>query len=267
MIGFPNAKINLGLNVIERRADGYHNLETVFYPVTLSDILEILPGKSFHFEASGLALEGDPENNLVVRAYRLLNTAFNLPPVNIFLHKVIPFGAGLGGGSSDAAHTLKLLNEMFELNLSNIQLNEYAVKLGADCPFFIENQPSFATGTGNILSPINIDLSEYQMVIVKPPFGVETVWAYQSITPRKPRKSISEIINQPIETWREELTNDFECTVFEKYPQIGSIKQALYDNGAVYASMSGSGSSVYGIFRKVPSDLASVFDPEYFLFV
>ncbi len=266
MLSFPNAKINLGLHVIERRPDGYHNLETVFYPLTLSDILEVLPGERFQFQFSGLLLDNEGGDNLVVKAYSLLKSEFDLPPVRIHLHKVIPFGAGLGGGSSDAAYMLKMLSGMFGIGLSSEQLRHFAAKLGADSPFFIDNQPSLATGIGDELTPISLDLGNYYIALVKPPVGVNTALAYKAIRPAKQQTSIKEIILQPVETWRERLTNDFEAPVFKMFPEIASVKGTLYELGALYASMSGSGSSVYGIFGESPCNLHDHFSAEHFVF-
>jgi 4-diphosphocytidyl-2-C-methyl-D-erythritol kinase len=256
MIAFPNAKINLGLQVTGRRPDGYHNLETFFYPVPLSDMLEVVPGNSFHFRATGLVLDAVPDKNLVVRAYDLLRKEFDLPPVQIHLHKVIPFGAGLGGGSADAAFMLKMINEMFSLGLTPEALKSYAAGIGADCPFFIDNLPAFASGTGNILTPSGINLDDYHLVIVKPPYGVSTAEAYRSITPRKPAVPLTEILARPADEWKELLVNDFEEPVFSLYPGIRELKERLYRSGAVYASMSGSGSAVFGLFRDKIPDLA-----------
>ncbi len=267
MISFPNAKINLGLNVVERRPDGYHNLETVFYPLALADILEVLPGESSHFQSSGLMVDAEPGDNLVEKAYSLLKSEFDLPPVRIHLHKVIPFGAGLGGGSSNAACMLKMLNQMFGLCLSPAQLRQYAARLGADCPFFIDNQPSLATGIGDELTPISLDLGKYFLVLVKPPFGVNTAQAYMAIRPARSQISIRDILLQPVETWKDNLTNDFEVPVFNMFPEIASIKRTLYELGALYSSMSGSGSSVYGIFPGSPGDLHDHFSADCFLFV
>lgn len=267
MITFPNAKINLGLNVVERRSDGYHNIETLFYPVALSDILEVLPGHDFLFETSGFHLDSEPEKNLVVKAYLLLKQKYDLPPVKIHLHKVIPFGAGLGGGSSDAAFMLKLLNQIFEIGLSAAQLKTIASEIGADCPFFIANQPAFATGTGNQLVAIDLDLSRYQLVLVKPPFGVNTANAYKVIKPYRQSTSIKDIVTGPIETWKDNLKNDFEKPVFEVFPEIESIKQSLYDLGAIYASMSGSGSAVFAFFSDNLIDFKSCFSNDYFVYV
>jgi 4-diphosphocytidyl-2-C-methyl-D-erythritol kinase len=266
MLSFPNAKINLGLNVIERRPDGYHNLETVFYPLALSDILEVLTGKSFQFHSSGLMLDTEGGDNLVVKAYSLLKSEFDLPPVRIHLHKVIPFGAGLGGGSSDAAYMLKMLSRLFGLGLSSQELQQYAAKLGADCPFFIDNHPSLATGIGDELTPISLDLDKYYIALVKPPLGVNTAHAYKAIRPSKHQTSIKDIMLQPVETWKECLNNDFETPVFKSFPEITSVKRRLYELGALYASMSGSGSSVYGIFQESPGNLHEYFSADYFVF-
>lgn len=267
MVTFPNAKINLGLHVTERRPDGYHNLETVFFPVRLTDALEILPSGEFSFESSGIVIEGDVETNLAVKAYRLLQKDFQLPMVKIYLHKVIPTGAGLGGGSSDAAFTLTMVNNICNIGLSRHQLESYAVILGADCPFFIGNYPSLATGKGEVLKPLEIDLSAFHKVIVKPPVSVNTALAFQTVTPKYPQTPLYTIINQPVENWRSTLFNDFETGVFTLFPQIAAIKQTLYDNGALYASLSGSGSAVYGLFGKLPSGVKQLFPDSYFIHV
>ena len=253
MITFPNAKINLGLYIIEKRPDGYHNLETVFYPINLQDALEVkvlensdLPYK---LHVSGTSIEGDAENNLVIKAYRMLSTEYPLPPVDIHLFKHIPMGAGLGGGSSDCAFMLKLLNEKFNLNLSDQKLEAYAARLGADCAFFIRNTPVFASGIGNVFKPINLSLKGYHIVLIKPNIHVDTRNAYAGITPMRPTTSLMDIIQQPIETWKDNLKNDFESSIFIRFPEIAAIKDKLYDLGAVYAAMSGSGSAVYGIFK------------------
>lgn len=267
MVTFPNAKINLGLNVVGRRPDGYHNIESLFYPVVLSEILEVLPGDEFLFETSGLYIDSVPEKNLAVKAYNLLKQKYDLPPVKIHLHKAIPIGAGLGGGSSDAAFMLKMLNQIYEIGVSVDQLSSYASELGADCPFFIENRPAFATGTGNQLTPIDIDLSSYHFILVKPPFGVSTANAYKAIKPYRQSVSIHEIIAEPIETWKDYLINDFEKPVFKMFPEIASIKQKLYDLGAIYASMSGSGSAVFAFFKDNSVDFKSRFSNDYFVYV
>ncbi len=255
MITFPNAKINLGLNVVSKRPDGYHNLETVFYPVKLSDILEIVPSEKFEYTSSGIEIDGPVENNLVVKAYRLLEKDFGIPPVKIHLHKIIPFGAGLGGGSSDAASALKMLKKQFKLPLDKSALKKYAAKLGADCPFFIDNTPSFATGIGDELEPIPLELSDYKIVIVKPDFSVSTAEAYGNINLQKSAVNIKEIVSLPVKEWKNKLQNDFEVSVFPLYPEIEKMKEKLLELGAGYASMSGSGSAVYGIFRHLPMNL------------
>ncbi len=252
MISFPNAKINLGLHVVERRSDGFHNITTVYYPVALADVLEILPSRNFLFRSSGLKIAAPSEENLVTKAYRLLQKQYGLPHAKIHLHKVIPSGAGLGGGSSDAAHTLKMVNSVYGLNLKEGELERVSSSLGADCPFFIRNRPSLGTGKGDILVPVDIDLSPFKTVIVKPPVSVSTAAAYGGITPQRPTHPLSEVIRQPVDLWKSILINDFEKTVFRIYPEIARIKDRLYELGAVYASMSGSGSAVYGIFRVLP---------------
>lgn len=254
MITFPNVKINLGLSITEKRPDGYHNLETVFYPVALEDALEVrtssatAPDRKFTLHQHGLEIAGKPEDNLVSKAYQLLDEEFNLPPVDIHLYKHIPSGAGLGGGSSDAAFMLKLLNEHFHLHLSDNQLEAYAATLGADCAFFIRNKPTFAEGIGNIFSPIELSLSGYGIMIVKPDIFVSTREAFSNIHPNRPAHPIKEVIQRPVSEWKETLINDFEASVFPLHPAIEAIKQELYNQGAAYASMSGSGSSVFGLF-------------------
>lgn len=258
MISFPNAKINIGLNVVSKRDDGYHNLETIFYPVKLADALEIIESNTTSFSSSGIKIDGNPNDNLVFKAYQILQNDLDLPPVKLHLHKIIPFGAGLGGGSSDAAFTFKMLNEYFGLALSSDQLEKYAAKIGADCPFFIQNQATFATGIGDQFEPIQLDLSAYQIVIVKPNISVNTPEAYRNIIPQKPKFSLKEIENLEIEEWKRNIQNDFETSVFPLYPEIQELKENLYKLGAVYAAMSGSGSAVFGIFRHLPTDFDNV---------
>ena len=263
MITYPNAKINLGLNIVEKRPDGYHNLETVFYPINLQDALEVtkLEGEGeYNLKVSGVPIEGDPDNNLVVKAYRLLKKDFpDMAPINIHMYKHIPTGAGLGGGSADAAFMLKLLNQKFKLNLSTEKLEEYAAILGADCAFFIQNKPVFATGIGNIFEEINLSLKGYYIVLVKPDIFVSTKDAFANIHLKQPTHSLKEIVRMPVETWRATMKNDFEESVFQKFPEIAAIKDKLYDLGAIYASMSGSGSSVFGIFREQVEHVDEVF--------
>lgn len=266
MIVFPNAKINLGLNVVERRSDSYHNIETVLYPVGFFDILEVLCSKVFQFQTSGIKMHLAHDENLVVKAYKLLCEQHDLPPIKIHLHKAIPFGAGLGGGSSDSAFMLRLLNSMFCLKLSNDKLEQLAVRLGADCPFFIDNKPVLAENIGDRFSPVDVDLSDYRIILVKPPVNVHTALAYSRIQPHKSKIPISQIISQPIGAWKFQLVNDFEKPVFELYPEIAYIKQKLYDMGAIYASMTGSGSAVYGIFNEIPCNPEENFPENYFVF-
>ena len=254
MITFPNAKINLGLNIVEKRPDGYHNLETIFYPINLQDALEVTRrennDKEYTLHISGSSLEGEPEDNLVVKAYKLLKKDYpGLLPVDIHMYKHIPAGAGLGGGSSDAACMIKLLNDNFSLGLSTERMEEYAVKLGADCSFFIRNKPVFATGIGNLFEPVELSLKGYHIILIKPDIFVSTRDAFAEIKPVRPAVSLKEIVKQPMETWKNSMKNDFEDSVFKKFPEIAAIKDELYDLGAVYAAMSGSGSSVYGIFK------------------
>ena len=252
MLTFPNAKINLGLRITEKRTDGYHNLETIFYPVPLSDALEITlredSSKKYSFYSHGMEVPGDPNENLVVKAYLLLDGMFNLPPLDINLIKKTPLGAGLGGGSSDASYMLKALNQLFSLNLSEKKLEEYSATLGADCAFFIKNEPTFAEGIGNVFTPISLSLKGYQIIIIKPQVAISTREAFANIQPQKPKESLKEVINRPISEWKDCLFNDFESSIFPKYPLIKDIKESLYASGAVYASMSGSGSSVFGLF-------------------
>ncbi|HPF50424.1 MAG TPA: 4-(cytidine 5'-diphospho)-2-C-methyl-D-erythritol kinase [Draconibacterium sp.] len=266
MICFPNAKINIGLNVVEKRTDGYHNLETIFYPVKLSDALEIVKSEKTEFTTSGIPIDGDSENNLVLRAYRLLQAEFDLSAVKIHLHKMIPFGAGLGGGSADAAFALKMLNRIFNLNLSTSELESYASKIGADCPFFIQNKPTFAHGIGDQFKEVKVDLSNYKVVIVKPPYSVSTAEAYRNIQPAKADFDLMNIASLPIDEWKNVIRNDFENSVFPIYPEIKEIKQKLYNAGAIYASMSGSGSAVFGIFRHLPVELSAFLPKSLFIY-
>lgn len=254
MITYPNAKINIGLNITERRPDGYHNIESVFYPINLQDAVEIKtiegeePQGGYKLKVSGTILDGTPDDNLVVKAYKLLRKDFNFPAQKIHLYKHIPVGAGLGGGSSDAAAIIKMLNEKFALGLTSEQMQNYAVQIGADCPFFINNTPVFATGIGNIFTPIEFSLHGKTIILVKPDIFVSTRDAYALVKPSPATIPLTEAIKQPISEWKQFITNDFEKSVFAKYPEIAAIKDKLYDMGALYASMSGSGSAVYGIF-------------------
>ncbi|HLP37791.1 4-(cytidine 5'-diphospho)-2-C-methyl-D-erythritol kinase [Lacibacter sp.] len=270
MIVFPNCKINLGLHILNKREDGYHNLETVFYPVQLRDALEVVKrddGRQttddthnspltthISFSSTGLTIAGDEANNLCIKAYQLLKKDFpSLPPVQMHLHKAIPMGAGLGGGSADGAFALKLLNDKFQLGLSTQQLIDYALQLGSDCPFFIVNKPCYATGRGEKLEAVELDLSAYHFAVVNPGIHVNTGWAFAQLNINgSARPDLKAIIQQPIETWKEQLINDFEEAVSKAHPEIATIKQQLYDAGAVYASMTGSGSTVFGIFKEMP---------------
>ncbi len=309
MLLFPNCKINLGLNIFRKREDGYHDLETVFYPVPLKDGLEIIREQStvnsepstvnclpftddrseensdttptalhnnrstvngqrktengVRLTTSGLIINGNSEDNLCIKAYYLLKKDFpSLPNIQMHLHKVIPMGAGLGGGSADGAFALKLLNYIFHLKLSSQQLIDYALQLGSDCPFFILNKPCFATGRGEKMEEMALDLSAYQFVIINPKIHIGTGWAFGNITPKIPSQSIKNIITQPIHTWKDTLLNDFEPPAIHHYPEIGAIKKELYRQGAVYSSMTGSGSTVFGIFEKAINPTLSF--PEYY---
>ncbi|MEO6719854.1 MAG: 4-(cytidine 5'-diphospho)-2-C-methyl-D-erythritol kinase [Ferruginibacter sp.] len=276
MILFPNSKINLGLIVTGKRADGFHNIETVFYPLSAKDALEILPAKSnstnskdigkavlqndISFTCSGINVDSDPSDNLCVKAYHLLKKDFPaLPPTSIHLHKVIPIGAGLGGGSSDAAFTLMGLNEKYALGLGEPELIQYALQLGSDCPFFIINQPCLGVGRGELLEPLPLDLSSYQLVLINPGIHINTGWAFNQLKNKAlltfnnnppVSSSLKAMVALPVSEWKDALHNEFEQPVFEKFPEISTIKESLYANGAIYASMSGSGSSVYGLFER-----------------
>ncbi|GHT26400.1 4-diphosphocytidyl-2-C-methyl-D-erythritol kinase [Bacteroidia bacterium] len=268
MICFPNAKINLGLHIVAKRPDGYHDIETVFYPVNLCDALEIVPAKENRtsFTQTGILVDGKPENNLVIKVFNLLKKDFDLPEIDIYLRKHIPFGAGLGGGSADAAFMFKLLNDFAGLHLSVKQLEEYAAQIGADCPFFIQNQPVFASGIGNVFTPVNLSLKGYYLALIKPDISVSTKEAYSLVKPKHPEFSLKEIIQLPVNEWKEKLVNDFEDSVFAQYPGIAEIKRELYNRGAIYAAMSGSGSSVFGIFEN--EEAANIIFPDslsYFL--
>jgi 4-diphosphocytidyl-2-C-methyl-D-erythritol kinase len=266
MISFPNAKINLGLHITEKRSDGFHNLETVFYPVGWSDVLEFVVSDKFQFTTSGIPISGDPDSNLVIKAYRLLKDEFGLPILKIHLHKNIPFGAGLGGGSSDAAFMLRMLNKTFELKLSEEELIGYAAKLGSDCPFFILNKPVFACGKGDIMNIINLTLNDHFLLIVKPRVEVSTAKAFQNIVPKKSEYSLIELLSLPVSDWKENVVNQFESSVFQQHPEIKSVKNTLYDLGAIYASMSGSGSCVFGIFDELPVNYSNLFPAPFLTF-
>ncbi|WP_374163319.1 4-(cytidine 5'-diphospho)-2-C-methyl-D-erythritol kinase [Arcticibacter sp. MXS-1] len=250
MVTYPNAKINIGLNIVGRRADGYHNLETVFYPVKVKDALEVIESSALDFSFSGIPIPGHANENLCLRAYGRLKADFGLPPLKIHLHKGIPIGAGMGGGSSDAAFFIKLLNEKFQLSLANEQMEDYARELGADCAFFIRNEPVLAFEKGDRFEPVSLDLSHYFIVLVMPPVHVSTGEAYRGVRPATPPAPLRELIKQPIETWKYHMKNDFEESVFKNHSSIRGVKAALYEAGALYSSMSGSGASVYAIFKE-----------------
>jgi 4-diphosphocytidyl-2-C-methyl-D-erythritol kinase len=256
MISFPNSKINLGLNIISKRPDGYHNLESCIYPIQWEDMLEIMPADKTQFTCSGGIVPGSEHDNLCLKAYRMLQQEYDLPPVQMHLHKIIPIGAGLGGGSADASYTLLILNDIFQLKIQRSILEEMASIIGSDCPFFISNKPVYATGTGTTLSEINIDLSGMHIVVVKPDASISTADAYSGIIPKVQKEGIREIIESVHFTeWKYYLNNDFEDGIFQKYPEIKLIKEQLYELGATYASMSGSGSAVYGLFKDKPDVL------------
>lgn len=265
MITYPCAKINLGLNIVSKRADGYHNLETVFYPIPVTDILEVsektdadADSDDCSLSVDGAVIECEVSNNLVVKAYRLLAKDYKMPKVEIYLRKMIPMQAGLGGGSSDAAFMIRLLNKQFQLGMDSTTMEHYAARLGADCAFFIESKPCYATGIGEVLTPLshfcpkeNI-LEGWWIVLVKPDVAVSTKDAFSGIKPKAPAKCCRDIVMQPIETWKGELKNDFEDSIFPIHPELKEIKEQLYREGAVYAAMSGSGSTLFGLFREEP---------------
>ena len=252
MIIFPNAKINIGLNITERRHDGYHNLETVFYPVKINDALEIIESDKLSFESSGLAIPGRVEDNLCMKAWHLLKNDHDVPPVSIHLYKHIPIGAGLGGGSSDAAYFIRLVNESFDLGLSVEQMQDYARTLGADCAFFVESKPVFAYEKGDRFKPVALDLSGYKIVLVMPPAHVSTSEAYRGVRPVAVKTSLQKLVTLPVAEWKKHIKNDFEESIFKNHSVIRGVKAALYEAGALYASMSGSGASVFGIFQELP---------------
>jgi len=252
MITFPSAKINIGLNITAKRADGYHNLETIFYPIRIKDALEVIESSEMSFETSGIEIPGNDNENLCLQAYELMRKDFDLPNISIHLLKKIPIGAGLGGGSADAAFFIKLVNEKFGLELSVEKMQNYCRQLGADCAFFIENKPVFAFGKGDEFEPINLDLSNYFMALVMPPVHVSTGEAYRGVHPKQPQLSLKDLINLPIAEWQGKITNDFENHVLKSYPIIQNVKTALVEAGALFALMSGSGASVYGIFKEAP---------------
>ena len=273
MITFPIAKINLGLNVVEKRPDGYHNLQTVFYPVPIQDVLEVqVMDEAFpssydcDLKVTNINIDGDEQRNLVVRAYQLLKKDFpTLPRIHTHLWKGIPTQAGMGGGSSDCAYMMLLLNRQFHLGLTDEQLISYAAQLGADCAFFILSKPCYAEGIGEKLQPIEVSLSGYYIAVVRPDIPVSTKEAFSLIHPHYPAQNCRETVMKPVETWRETLVNDFEESVVALHPEIGAIKEQLYDMGATYAAMTGSGSALFGLFREQPDSLSQAF-PDMFTF-
>ena len=274
MITFPIAKINLGLNVVEKRSDGYHNLQTVFYPVPIQDALEVqVMDEGFpsdvdcDLKTTNIPIEGDEQRNLVVRAYQLLKGDFpTLPRIHTHLWKGIPTQAGMGGGSSDCAYMIRLLNDLFALGLSDEQMIGYAARLGADCPFFIVSRPCYAEGIGERLQPVSLDLSGWHIGIVRPDIPVPTKEAFSRIRPHYPAKNCRDVVLQPVDTWKNDLVNDFEESVFALHPEIGQVKEQLYNMGATYAAMSGSGSALFGLFQERPDMLRQTF-PNMFTFV
>ncbi len=261
MLIFPNAKINLGLHILNKRTDGYHNIETLMLPVELCDVLELIPSEKTTLSTTGISIDVAPEKNLCMKAYQMLAMEYSLPSMDIFLHKVIPSGAGLGGGSADATCMLKALNEYLNLRLSVQKLIQVSSEIGSDCPFFIYNQPCISTGRGELLEPFQIDLSKYHILIIHPGIHINTSWAYSCSVPNSDRPSISSIIStQSPENWKKLIVNDFEKIVFPKYPVIKEIKEKLYSAGAIYSSMTGSGSAVYGIFYEIPKGISLIFD-------
>ena len=260
---YPNAKINIGLYVVERRPDGYHNLETVFYPIPLHDNLQISPlqnsDQPYLLQMAGNSIEGNPEDNLIIKVYHNLEKDYELPPLDIYLYKRIPTGAGLGGGSSDAAFMMKTINEAFDLKMSEEEMERRVASLGADCAFFIKNQPAYATGIGDILTPCQVNLKGKTLLLVKPQTFVSTKEAYGGVVPQQPEYDLREALSAPIETWKDTVKNDFETSVFQHHPEIASIKETLYAMGAIYAAMSGSGSTVFGIFSHEIEEAERVF--------
>ncbi|TNF30346.1 MAG: 4-(cytidine 5'-diphospho)-2-C-methyl-D-erythritol kinase [Bacteroidetes bacterium] len=259
MIAYPNAKINLGLNVLRKRTDGYHDIESVFYPVPWQDILEIVPERSGRgrvtFTSSGISIPSDGKPDLCERVYCLMHETFDLPAVKIHLHKMVPIGAGLGGGSADAAFTAVMLNEMFQLKLSTEQLEGLLAKVGSDCPFFVQNRPAYVTGKGELLEPFDLDLSGYWMVLVNPGIHIGTKEAYAGIVPSEPMDSLKEMLSEPVSEWKNGVKNDFEASIFPNHPEIAALKSQLYEFGAAYSSMTGSGSTVFGLFDRQPEQL------------
>ena len=253
MITFPNAKINIGLNILRKRADEFHDIESLFYPVAFFDVLELVKSKDFEFKSTGLGIPGYSDNNLCIKAYNIIKNDYSIGNVKMHLHKVIPMGSGLGGGSSNGAFCINMLNELFELNIPIKKRINYAAQLGSDCPFFIENRSAFATGKGEILRPFNVDLSGKWIILVNPNLHVSTADAFSGVTVDDSKTDLIDNLTSPLSSWKESIINKFETSVFRKYPQIESLKKEFYNSGAVYASMTGSGSTIYGIFDQEPT--------------
>ncbi len=258
MLIFPNAKLNLGLNVVKKRGDGFHDIESVFYPIFWQDALEIIENKDtnppFAYSQSGLFIDAKPEENLIYKTWQLINQTKKLPNIKVHLHKNIPMGAGLGGGSANVAFFINSVNTLFNLNFTEIEKIEIASKIGSDCAFFIKNKPVFAQGKGNEFSDITINLNKHYILVVFPDIHSNTKEAYSGLTPKLPQQNLKTVIeNTPVENWNENVTNDFEQSIFKKYPAIEEVKSTLYKYNALYASMSGSGSAVYGIFKDKPA--------------
>jgi len=255
VLSYSNAKINIGLNIVEKRKDGFHNIETIFYPIAMRDAIEIVDSKqdtSYTFSATGIPINIEAKDNIVVKAYELIRSKYNFPAQDIHLHKCIPFGAGLGGGSANAAYMIKLLNQKFNLGMSHTEMEEAVSQLGSDCAFFIKNEPAFANMKGEQLSSINLDLTGYHFLLIKPDIHISTPEAYANIKPQRPETSLKELIKAPLENWKNLIKNDFEGSIFPKHPELSQIKEELYAHGALYAAMSGSGSSMFGIFKEEP---------------
>lgn len=259
MLCFPNAKINIGLNIVAKRADGFHNIETIFYPIPLTDGLEITNSDegNYQFSSSGIPINIADEDNIVCKAFELIRSKYNIPSTAIHLHKNIPFGAGLGGGSADAAVMIKMLNTQYKLNIPVLKMENLAGQIGSDCPFFIENKPVFAKGKGDVFSKCNINLAGYHILLIKPDIHIGTPEAYANTKPAIPKQSLERLIKEPIENWKNLIVNDFENSIFPNHPELAKIKSELYEMGAVYASMSGSGSSLFGLFKEKPTCLNS----------
>ncbi len=269
MVIYPNAKINIGLNIIAKRPDGFHEIESLMYPIPLRDEISVAKaeagGEKFSFAQTGIRIDGDVKDNLVYKAYALLDKDFSLPPVRVEMQKIIPFGGGLGGGSADCSFTLLALSQLCDLGLSESALEVYAGRLGSDCPFFVQNKPAIARGRGELLHPFPINLQGKFIVLVVPPVHVSTPVAYSRVKPQKPSFHLEEQLAKPMETWKETLKNDFEASVYAYYPQIADVKERLYQAGAVYASLSGSGASTYGLFDAPPVGVENLFADDHFV--